>query len=51
MGMDKVATLRSERVIGSARMDNLLSAFYTKEHVNAVLSPYDGLSASASFAR
>jgi putative multiple sugar transport system substrate-binding protein len=25
-------------------MDNILSAYYTKAHVNAVLSPYDGLS-------
>ena len=25
-------------------MDNLLSAFYTKDRVDAVLSPYDGLS-------
>lgn len=44
MGMDKVATLRWEAATAQARMDNLLSAFYTKAHVNAVLSPYDGLS-------
>ena len=25
-------------------MDNLLSAYYTKDRVDAVLSPYDGLS-------
>ena len=44
MGMDKVATLRWEAATAQARMDNLLSAFYGKQKVNAVLSPYDGLS-------
>ncbi len=44
MGMDKVATLRWDAATAQARMDNILSAFYTKAHVNAVLSPYDGLS-------
>ena len=44
MGMDKVATLRWDAATAQARMDNLLSAYYTKAHVNAVLSPYDGLS-------
>ena len=44
MGMDKVATLRWDAATAQARMDNLLSAFYTKAHVDAVLSPYDGLS-------
>ena len=44
MGMDKVATLRWEAATAQARMDNLLSANYTKAHVDAVLSPYDGLS-------
>src|SRR6478735_5279623 len=44
MGMDKVATLRWDASVAQARMDNLLSAFYTKNHVDAVLSPYDGLS-------
>src|ERR1700676_4700951 len=43
-GMDKVATLRSDGATAQARMDNLLSAFYGKKHVDAVLSPYDGLS-------
>ncbi len=43
-GMDKVATLRWDGATAQARMDNLLSAFYTKERVDAVLSPYDGLS-------
>ena len=44
MGMDKVATLRWDAATAQARMDNLLSAFYTKAHVDAVLSPYDGIS-------
>jgi len=44
MGMDKVATLRWDAATAQARMDNILSAYYTKAHVNAVLSPYDGLS-------
>ncbi len=44
MGMDKVSTLRWEASVAQSRMDNLLSAFYTKKHVDAVLSPYDGLS-------
>jgi len=44
VGMDKVGTLRWDGAVAQARMDNLLSAFYTKERVDAVLSPYDGLS-------
>ena len=44
MGMDTVSTLRWEASVAQTRMDNLLSAFYTKKHVDAVLSPYDGLS-------
>jgi putative multiple sugar transport system substrate-binding protein len=44
MGMDKVSTMRWDAATAQARMDNLLSAFYTKQHVDAVLSPYDGLS-------
>ncbi len=44
MGMDKVSTLRWDGSVAQARMDNLLSAFYTTEKVDAVLSPYDGLS-------
>ncbi|MGA2042391.1 MAG: multiple monosaccharide ABC transporter substrate-binding protein [Roseiarcus sp.] len=43
-GMDKVGTLRWKAEVAQARMDNLLSAFYTKKRVDAVLSPYDGLS-------
>jgi putative multiple sugar transport system substrate-binding protein len=44
MGMDKVGTLRWDGAVAQARMDNLLSAFYGKDRVGAVLSPYDGLS-------
>ncbi|CAM3178101.1 multiple monosaccharide-binding protein [Paracoccus aminovorans] len=44
MGMDKVGTLRWDPATAQARMDNILSANYTDKHVNAVLSPYDGLS-------
>jgi putative multiple sugar transport system substrate-binding protein len=44
MGMDKVGTLRWDGTVAQARMDNLLSANYTDKRVDAVLSPYDGLS-------
>jgi putative multiple sugar transport system substrate-binding protein len=44
MGMDKVGTLRWLAATAQARMDNLLSAFYTDAKVDGVLSPYDGLS-------
>lgn len=44
MGMEKVGTLRWDGAVAQARMDNLLSAFYGKDKVHAVLSPYDGLS-------
>ena len=44
MGMDKVGTLRWDGAVAQARMDNLLSAYYGKDKVDAVLSPYDGLS-------
>src|SRR6266478_532653 len=43
-GMDKVSTLRWDGATAQARMDNLLSAYYGKKRVDAVLSPYDGLS-------
>jgi putative multiple sugar transport system substrate-binding protein len=43
-GMDKVSTLRWDGATAQARMDNLLSAFYATKRVDAVLSPYDGLS-------
>ena len=41
---DQVATLRWDGVVAQQRMDNLLAAFYTDKDVDAVLSPYDGLS-------
>ena len=44
MGMDKVGTLRWDGAVAQARMDNLLSAFYTGKQVQGVLAPYDGLS-------
>jgi putative multiple sugar transport system substrate-binding protein len=44
VGMNKVSTLRWDGAVAQARMDNLLSAYYGKAKVNAVLSPYDGLS-------
>src|SRR5919109_5640282 len=44
MGMDKVGTLRWDGAVAQARMDNLLSAFYADKRVDAVLSPYDGIS-------
>ena len=43
-GMKKVGTLRWDGAVAQARMDNLLSAHYTDKKVDAVLSPYDGLS-------
>ncbi|KQT50730.1 sugar ABC transporter substrate-binding protein [Aureimonas sp. Leaf454] len=43
-GMDKVGTLRWDPATAQARMDNILSANYTDKKVDAVLSPYDGLS-------
>lgn len=41
---DQVATLRWDGVVAQQRMDNLLAAYYTDKNVDAVLSPYDGLS-------
>jgi len=44
MGMDKVGTLRWDGATAQARMDNLLSAYYSNAKLDAVLSPYDGIS-------
>src|SRR4029450_5165384 len=44
MGMDKVSTLGWAGARAQARMDNLLSAYYGNKKINAVLSPYDGIS-------
>jgi len=41
---EQVATLRWDGVVAQQRMDNLLAAYYTDKNVDAVLSPYDGLS-------
>ena len=43
-GMQKVATLRWDGQVAQSRMENLLSAYYGKDKVHAVLSPYDGIS-------
>ncbi len=43
-GMKTVGTLRWDPAVAQARMDNLLSANYTDKRIDAVLSPYDGLS-------
>ncbi|PDO10490.1 MAG: sugar ABC transporter substrate-binding protein [Candidatus Reconcilbacillus cellulovorans] len=42
--VEQVATLRWDGATAQARMDNLLSAFYSTERLHAVLSPYDGIS-------
>ncbi|MEZ2132051.1 multiple monosaccharide ABC transporter substrate-binding protein [Sinorhizobium sp. CB9] len=44
MGMDKVSTLRWDGATAQARMDAILSAYYADKELNAVLSPYDGIS-------
>ena len=44
VGMNKVATQGWSASNAQSRMDNLLSAFYGNGRVDAVLSPYDGLS-------
>ncbi|WP_185984759.1 multiple monosaccharide ABC transporter substrate-binding protein [Aureimonas mangrovi] len=43
-GMDTVSTLRWDPATAQARMDNILSAYYGDARLDAVLSPYDGLS-------
>jgi putative multiple sugar transport system substrate-binding protein len=43
-GMDRVGTLRWDGATAQARMDNLLSAYYTDRKLDGVLSPYDGIS-------
>lgn len=42
--MEQIATLRWDGATAQARMDNLLSAHYATENVDAILSPYDGIS-------
>ena len=41
--MDKIGTIRWDDLVAKARMDKLLPAFYSKDHVDAVLSPNDTL--------
>lgn len=41
---DQVGTLRWDGGLAQSRMDNLLSQAYTTARVDAVLSPYDGIS-------
>jgi putative multiple sugar transport system substrate-binding protein len=43
-GMARVGTLRWDGAAAQARMDNLLSAYYTGRTIDGVLSPYDGIS-------
>lgn len=43
-GMETVGTLRWDGAVAQARMDNVLSRYYTQTPVHGVLSPYDGLS-------
>lgn len=42
--MDKVATLRWDGATAQARMDNILTANYADKNLDAILSPYDGIS-------
>jgi putative multiple sugar transport system substrate-binding protein len=41
---EQVGTLRWDGATAQARMDNILATHYTDEDVDAVLSPYDGIS-------
>lgn len=41
---DEVATLRWDGATAQQRMDNILAAYYTDKNIDAVLSPYDGIS-------
>ncbi|MNK34032.1 Multiple sugar-binding periplasmic receptor ChvE precursor [compost metagenome] len=45
--MAQIATLRWDGALAQSRMDNLLSAYYSSENLDAVLSPYDGISIGA----
>jgi len=44
IGMDQVATLRWDGATAQQRMDNIIAAHYSDADVDAVLSPYDGIS-------
>ena len=41
---EQVGTLRWDGALAQARMDNLLATYYADKRVDAVLSPYDGIS-------
>ena len=43
-GMDKVGTLYWDGATAQQRMDNIITAHYTNANIDAVLSPYDGIS-------
>ncbi|MDR1929432.1 MAG: sugar-binding protein [Treponema sp.] len=45
-GMDVVGTLRWSNEAAMARMENLLSAYYTNQTLDGILSPYDPISLS-----
>ncbi|MFB9800501.1 multiple monosaccharide ABC transporter substrate-binding protein [Streptomonospora salina] len=42
--MEQIATMRWSGAEAQSRMDNLLSSHYSGEQIDAVLSPYDGIS-------
>jgi putative multiple sugar transport system substrate-binding protein len=44
VGMDNVSTLRWSGSVARARLATLLDRFYAKQRLDAVLSPYDGIS-------
>ncbi|MGE4453975.1 MAG: substrate-binding domain-containing protein [Sphaerochaeta sp.] len=45
-GMDTVGTLRWSNELAMSRMENLLSAYYTDQTLDGILSPYDPISLS-----
>ena len=44
MGMDKVATQRWSGSVARARLSQILDKYYGKQRLDALLSPYDGIS-------
>ncbi len=44
MGMDKVSTLRWSGSVARARLVQILDRHYSKQRLDALLSPYDGIS-------
>ncbi|BDT69667.1 multiple sugar-binding periplasmic protein SbpA [Comamonadaceae bacterium OS-1] len=44
IGMDKVSTLRWSGSVARARLAGILDKHYAKQHLDAILSPYDGIS-------